>query len=635
MSVTPVLWLLILFPDLIALYFLKLKRRVVVVSSTLLWKKSLEDFRVNAPFQKLRRNWLLILQLFVLAALVASVWKPRVTGRALGGRDLVVLVDNSASSSAREPEGMRLDLEKREALRLVDGMNEGDRMSLFTISSRTTALGNSTSDKRLLETLIRGIEPTALGTDLEQALRVATSVAESLLAPEVHVIGDGCYGDLSTLPPEVKRLNINFIGKGTPLDNMGITEVDVRKSFEVDRRTEVFALVESSSGEDAQVTVALSLDEELKDAKEIKVPAGGSAPVVFDATGLKEGIAKVSLDCADALSVDNQAWVQVLPPKTLSVLVVGRGNPWIDLALEALSSVKHRSMPSSEFMSLSSSAPPEEIQEKLAADILIFDREAPSGEPALPSLYFGCLPSLPQGIANPDLKKTPVIVDWDRTHPVNRFLVFAELYIEESFVFRAGSEYRSLVDSDAGSILGIVSYRPSGRRSVPAILVGFDILKSNWPLGHYSFPIFFSNVLSWMGTGSAENVRSRTGDVLTYDLPAGETPGSLGGVKIRLPSGREFPLTREEGGRLVFPSTDEAGVYTLLAGTEVRALFPVSLLDSRESRLIPSAKVDFGDFSVQVKSSLQEQGKDLWKWCALAALLFLVLEWFVYNRRLM
>src|ERR1700677_2528821 len=63
-------------PALLVLYFLKLRRREMAVSSTILWRKAIQDLQVNAPFQKLRRNLLLLLQMLLLLFLLLALSRP-------------------------------------------------------------------------------------------------------------------------------------------------------------------------------------------------------------------------------------------------------------------------------------------------------------------------------------------------------------------------------------------------------------------------------------------------------------------------------------------------------------------------------------------------------------------------------
>ncbi|MFM2165268.1 MAG: hypothetical protein RL325_1705, partial [Planctomycetota bacterium] len=87
---------------LVALWFLKLRRKKRVVSSTLLWTRSLADLRANAPFQRLRFNLLLILQILAVAAIALALAQPEAEGLGSAGGRHVLMIDNSASMNAVE-----------------------------------------------------------------------------------------------------------------------------------------------------------------------------------------------------------------------------------------------------------------------------------------------------------------------------------------------------------------------------------------------------------------------------------------------------------------------------------------------------------------------------------------------------
>src|SRR5947199_733135 len=123
------LWLLLLVPVIVLLYLLKLKRRAVTVSSVLLWSRLLKDVQANSPFQKLRRNLLLLLQLLIVALAIFALARPFLRVQALGGKSVVLILDGSASMKSRDrlrfaqaTGGTRFEAARRAALKMVDGM---------------------------------------------------------------------------------------------------------------------------------------------------------------------------------------------------------------------------------------------------------------------------------------------------------------------------------------------------------------------------------------------------------------------------------------------------------------------------------------------------------------------------------
>ncbi len=107
-------------PLLLLLYFLKLRRRSMRIASTMLWPRSAEDLQANVPFQRLRWSLLMLLQLLVVATLLAALARPVVqTGRSPWAR-VILLIDRSASMNARDGQGRsRLDAARAAAKQVV------------------------------------------------------------------------------------------------------------------------------------------------------------------------------------------------------------------------------------------------------------------------------------------------------------------------------------------------------------------------------------------------------------------------------------------------------------------------------------------------------------------------------------
>src|SRR5258705_3313456 len=106
----------IIGPIIVAMYLLKLRREDRRVSSTYLWQRMVRDVEANAPWQKLRRNILLLLQLLLLLLLALALARPFFSTAGITGRNLILIIDRSASMGATDAPGVRLDAARRQAI---------------------------------------------------------------------------------------------------------------------------------------------------------------------------------------------------------------------------------------------------------------------------------------------------------------------------------------------------------------------------------------------------------------------------------------------------------------------------------------------------------------------------------------
>ena len=91
-------WAFLGLAAILALYMLKRRFEEHEVPSTYLWRRMLADQNANRPFQKLRKNLLMVLQLAVVALLALALMHPATKG--LTGGDYVPIFDTSLSMRA-------------------------------------------------------------------------------------------------------------------------------------------------------------------------------------------------------------------------------------------------------------------------------------------------------------------------------------------------------------------------------------------------------------------------------------------------------------------------------------------------------------------------------------------------------
>src|SRR5919205_4150334 len=155
---TPLALLGLLFaPAVVAMYLLKLRRDEAVVPSTLLWNRLVADVEANAPWQRLRRSLLLLLQLLLVIALAFLVARPFSERPAGLARDVVLVVDASASMSATDVFPTRLAAAKRAALAALADLPSDGKVSVVAAAGTARVVANEVTDRTRLAAVVEGI----------------------------------------------------------------------------------------------------------------------------------------------------------------------------------------------------------------------------------------------------------------------------------------------------------------------------------------------------------------------------------------------------------------------------------------------------------------------------------------------
>lgn len=678
-------------PAIILLYFLKLKRRPLEVPSTYLWHRSIEDLHVNTIWQRLRSNLLLFLQLLLVFLAMLAVLRPGWRSEKRIGQRSIFVVDTSASMQATDEGPSRLEEAKRQVHELIDEMDRGDVAMLLSFSDSARVPQMFTDNPRRLRRALDALRPTERTTSLSEALEVASGranpgrssedagdvqVADPLPAT-LYVFSDGKFPDVSDFRPGNLDLVYMKIGSEDAA-NVGIEAFSVRRHVSEPTLLQAFARVGNFGNREVSVPVELRLEGRVIDADEVSIPAGAARRVAFDLAVVEAAVLELRINTGDDLPCDDVAWAVVNPPRRSKVLVVTSGNEFLDFAFST-EPVRELSDVSFEFPEFLDQEPYQQQAAVGAYDLVIYDRCRPKTMPQANTLFIGAIPPAGEGRAMRDEgrgtrdegramrdeeKKTPtdrgpwgagpkvanpVIVDTDSTHPLMQWIDMSNVELADVTPLEMPQGGTSLIDvqwfdAENGSDV-VPAFAVAPRDRFQDAVMGFvfidqrageggameTVFGTNWPI-RPSFPVFVLNLLYYLAGGQAamEGALVRPGDTVRLES---HVPGEP--LEVRTPSGKAIRVGDAGPGKSSFGGTSELGVYEVRSAGQTPRHFAVNLFTPSESDIRPSPTLTIGrgtPIETQ-ESDWETTRRELWKWLLLVALAVLLVEWYIYHRR--
>jgi hypothetical protein len=381
----------------------------------------------------------------------------------------------------------------------------------------------------------------------------------------------------------------------------------------------------------------------LIDAIALKIPPQSDQSFKFDLPDTGLAPLEVRLTVTDALEVDNHAFTVAGTTRKAQLLAVTSGNRYLTDTLKTPGALERADV---------TIIGPEELKTPAIArdlkggryDLVIFDGVKPEFAPEANALYFGVFPPGPAYAKTKEVSQ-PFILDWDIGHPLMQYVRDLKLvFVAKAQIVELPLGAKSLIDSDKGP-LGFVVPREGYADAVVTFPLMDGINPNTTWFRYISFPLFILNAIQNLGNvreGAGEEIAEPGEPITLHPETTGKsiTVAPLGG-------GTAETISRSPQGSFVFSRADKTGIYVAQWEKNGQLPFAVNLFDTRESdlasrgivpegapaNLAESYKIKIGYTPVAGTQKPPVVRKDIWWYFALLVLGVLLVEWYVYNRR--
>jgi Ca-activated chloride channel family protein len=598
---------------IVVLYMLKLRRRETEVSSTLLWRMVLRDREANSPWQRLRRNLLLLLQLLLLALLVLALARPFVTVPVFASGQVTVLLDGSASMNATDVSPSRFDEARKVARALAADLAGDSLMTLILVTQQPAVLVSASNDKQELLAAIDGARPSVGIANWDAAFALAAGANGSVANSTTVLVSDG--GLPAKAPPLTGE--VRYVPVGSQSANMALSAFSLRPG---PKGPQVFAGVTNYGDLPARTVLTINLDGQLFSAQQVSVAPGKTTNVILDGyAGVITAEAVLAppagVTGTDYLPTDDKAYAVYNPPQTGRVLLLSnKGNLFIEQLLAAFPGLKPFRAPAD--------APlPQD-----PFDVYVLDGAVTHPLPDKQLLIINPKPNELFNINGEFSPQKTSVISLATDDPLAKFVDLSNVHILKAVDVTLPGWARPLASLEGKPL---IFYGTINRRRV--VVFNFDLRDSDLPL-QIAYPILMSNLMEWLTPATVISAAGaiHPGDSVTIRPAVGEEA-----VGILAPDNQFYTAGVANAGAL-FARTDLLGVYGVgtasqTSGSKFAGYFAVNLFDKQESAIKPAASLTIG--RVQVAPSVRDQvgQREFWPYVTALALAILLVEWWAYH----
>ncbi|MDP6505466.1 MAG: BatA and WFA domain-containing protein, partial [Planctomycetota bacterium] len=413
------LYALALIAGVILLYILRMPRNRRTFSSILVLEMIPEIAKSKRMRRKLRTLLSAVLQVAILAFIVVAWARPYVSTRGLANREIIVLLDRSASMQTLDVDSglTRFDKAKEVSLGLVSDMDLGDRMLLMAFDSQAEVLANFAGSKIVLRQAIQSVTASDSSTDIQPVIELVREVTKALHHPEIYIVSDGSFD--SQMMNEIKTANTSLFYRsiGTSRENVGITRFRARKSLNSDQDFEVVVTIANNTAEKKSFDFELYLNGKIKDVHPMEIEPNASKSEVFTSTIVTGGALEGRLSIEDAFPADNAAYEVIPLPRRQKVLMISEDteNFLVPVVRSNFAVTGYR-------------LPPEKYRPEYDVDVMIFYNYVPQKLPDSHIIYINstgaAIPvTLKEQIENPSVRH------WDSSHPLMNYASLSNLFL--------------------------------------------------------------------------------------------------------------------------------------------------------------------------------------------------------------